>query len=387
MNVTELKPGIYYVGVVDWNLRNFHGYSIHNGTTYNAYLIVDEKIALIDTVKAPFADELLERISEIINPADIDYLISNHVEMDHSGAVPAVMKAAPKAVLVTSSPNGLKGLKAHYGDNFNFMEVKAGESLSLGKRNLTFVQTPMLHWPDNMVTYCPEEKILFSNDAFGQHFTSSKHFDDEVDLTRVMIEAQGYYANILMPFTAQTKKALSVVDGLDIDIIAPSHGVVWRTYSKEIIEQYHFFSDANTEDVALVIYDSMWHSTEAIAHSITEGFSRRGTSVELLDLKENALSDIITKVLTARYLVVGSPTLNNNILPNVAALLAYLKGLAPKGKKGFAFGSYGWGGQSIGIVNQALEEIGVEIILDPIKINYIPSKEQLRKIEEAIASL
>lgn len=387
MNKTELKPGIYFVGVVDWNTRNFHGYSIHKGTTYNAYLIVDDRIALIDTVKAPFAKELLARISEIVDPAKIDYVISNHVEMDHSGSIPEVMAAAPNAVLVTSSPNGLRGLKAHYGSNFRFMEVKAGDILSLGKRTLSFVGTPMLHWPDNMVTYCPEEKILFSNDAFGQHYTSSKHFDDEVDISQVMVDVQGYYANILMPYGTQAKKALAVVEGLELDMIAPSHGIIWRSYIKEVIAKYHQFADGISEDTALVIYDTMWHSTEAMALSIAEGFAKRGTNVKLLDLKVNDLSDIITETLTARYLAVGSPTLNNNILPNVAALLTYWKGLQPKNKKGFAFGSYGWGGQSVGIVNQALEELGIEIILDPIKINYIPSKEQLQDIENRVAAL
>lgn len=387
MNTVELKPGIYYVGVVDWHLRNFHGYSIHKGTTYNAYLIVDEKVALIDTVKAPFAAELLERISEIIDPAKIDYVISNHVEMDHSGAIPAVMKAAPKATLITSDPSGLKGLKAHFGSDFEFQQVKAGDVVSLGKRTLTFVATPMLHWPDNMVTYCPEEKILFSNDAFGQHFTSSKHFDDEVELSQVMAEVKGYYANILMPYSAQAKKALAIVNGLELDIIAPSHGIIWRSHIQEVLSTYAEFSDTVTEDKALVIFDSMWHSTESMAHSIAEGFTRKGTAVRLLDLKENELSDVITEVLTARYIAIGSPTLNNNIMPNVAALLTYLKGLQPKNKKGFAFGSYGWGGQSIGIVNQALEDLGFEIILDPIRINFVPSKEQLRELEDRVSAL
>lgn len=387
MNKTELKPGIYYVGVVDWNLRNFHGYSIHRGTTYNAYLIVDEKVALIDTVKSPFSEELLDRIREIIDPANIDYLISNHVEMDHSGAIPAVMQAAPNAIIVTSDPNGLKGLRMHYGSSYQYQQIKSGDSLSLGKRSLSFVGTPMLHWPDNMVTYCPEEKILFSNDAFGQHFTSNKHFDDEVDLNQVMVDVQGYYANILMPFGAQAKKALAVVEGLDIEMIAPSHGIIWRSHIKEVLDAYHRYSDGDTIDSALVIFDSMWHSTETLAHSIVEGFDRRGTSVKLIDLKETDLSDIVTEVLTARYLVIGSPTLNNNILPNVAALLSYLKGLSPKGKKGFAFGSYGWGGQSIGIVNQALVDLGVEILMDPIRINYIPSKEQLEDLERKVAAI
>lgn len=387
MNKIELKPGIYYVGVVDWNLRNFHSYSIHNGATYNAYLIVDEKIALIDTVMAPFANELLDRISEIVDPADIDYIVSNHVEMDHSGAIPAVMNAAKNAVIVTSDPNGLKGLIAHYGKSYPYKQVKAGDVLSLGKRSLTFVGTPMLHWPDNMVTYCPEEKILFSNDAFGQHYTSTKHFDDEVELSRAIYETKNYYANILMPFGAQAKKALAAVENLDIEMIAPSHGIIWRSHVKEVLDLYHSFADGVTEDTAVVIYDTMWHSTESMALSIVEGFSKRGTKAILFHLKESELSDIATELLTARYLVVGSPTLNNNIMPNVGALLTYLKGLSPKGKKGFAFGSYGWSGQSTNIVNQALQDMGVEIILEPFKINYIPSKQQLAEIEEKVAGI
>ena len=387
MNKLEIKPGIYYVGVVDWNLRSFHGYSIHGGTTYNAYLIIDEKIALVDTVAAPFAPELLARISEIIDPSEIDYLISNHVEMDHSGSIPAVMQVATKAVIITSAPNGLKGLKAHYGDSYPYQEVKAGDTLSLGKRSLTFVATPMLHWPDNMVTYCPEEKLLFSNDAFGQHYTSNKHFDDEVDISRVLFEAQGYYANILMPFGSQAKKALTIVESLDLDMIAPSHGIIWRSYIPNIFDEYRRFSDAVTEDSALVIYDTMWHSTEHIALSILEGFSKKGLKVQLFDLRYNDLSDIMAELLTARYLAVGCPTLDNNMTPNMAAFLSYLKGLSPKGRKGFAFGSYGWGGQSIGMINQALEEMGVEIILEPIRINYLPSPAQLVEIENVVASL
>ncbi|HKL79270.1 MAG TPA: FprA family A-type flavoprotein [Mobilitalea sp.] len=387
MKRTELKPGIYYVGVVDWNSRSFHGYSIHHGTTYNAYLIVDEKIALIDTVKAPFANELIERISEIIDPADIDYVISNHVEMDHSGSIPAVMKVATKATIITSSPSGRKGLIAHYGDSYPYQEVKAGDTLSLGKRTLSFVGTPMLHWPDNMVTYCPEEKLLFSNDAFGQHYTSNKHFDDEVSLTAVMKEVRGYYANILMPFGLQAKKALSIVEGLDIEMIAPSHGIIWRSHIKDVLEAYHFYADASTEDTALVIYDTMWHSTETLALRIVEGFAEKGINVRLLDLGLNQLSDIMSELLTARYIAVGGPTLDNGVTPNMGAFLTYLKGLSPKGKKGFAFGSYGWSGQSTGIINQALQEVGVELIMEPVKINYIPSKEQLAELEAKVAAL
>ena len=387
MNKKVVKPGIYSVGVVDWNLRSFHGYSIHKGTTYNAYLIMDEKIALIDTVKAPFAEELLDRISAIVDPAKIDYVISNHVEMDHSGSIPAVMNAAKNAELITSAPNGIKGLTAHYGADYPYREVKAGDTISLGKRTLTFIGTPMLHWPDNMITYCPEEKILFSNDAFGQHYTSNYIFDDEIDLPTALYDAQGYYANILMPFGSQVKKAISAVEGLDIEIIAPSHGILWRSHWKDIVEKYRQFSGEGTEDTALVIYDTMWHSTEKMARRVAEGFDKRGTKVLLYDLSVCDLSDIMTEMVTARYVAVGCPTLDNQITPRTGALLTYMKGLGPKGKKGFAFGSYGWGGQSIDIVNKELLAIGVEIVLDPMKIKYIPSKEQLEEIENKVASI
>lgn len=387
MNKKEIKPGIYSVGVVDWNLRSFHGYPIHKGTTYNAYLIVDEKIALIDTVKVNFAEELLDRISAIVDPSKIDYVISNHVEMDHSGSIPVVMNVAKNAKLITSAPNGIKGLTAHYGADFPYQQVKAGDSISLGKRTLNFIGTPMLHWPDNMLTYCPEEKILFSNDAFGQHHTSNYIFDDQIDLPTALYDAQGYYANILMPFGSQAKKALSALDGMDIEIIAPSHGILWRSHIKEIVAKYQQWANGETDDTALVIYDTMWHSTEKMARRILEGFDRRGTKAILYDLSVCELSDIMTELLTTRYVAVGSPTLDNNITPRVGALLTYMKGLSPKGKKGFAFGSYGWGGQSIDIVNKELTDIGVEVILDPIKINYIPSIEQLQEIEDKVAAI
>lgn len=387
MNKVELKKDIYYVGAVDWNVRSFHGYTTNRGATYNAYLIIDEKVALIDTVKAPFAEELLDRVSEIIDLSKIDYIVSNHVEMDHSGAIPQVMEKMPQAVIVTSAPSGLKGLQAHYGDSYSYMSVKAGDTLSLGKRSLSFVATPMLHWPDNMVTYCPEEKILFSNDAFGQHFASSKHFDDETDLSAVMEEAEKYYANILMPYGAQARKALEIVKALEPDMIAPSHGVIWRSHVKYILDQYDKFSDGQAESKAVIVYDSMWHSTEKMASAITEGFAARGIQADLYDLKENHISDIMTDILKAEYVAVGSPTLNNNMLPTVAAFLTYMKGLAPKNKKGIAFGSYGWGGQSIPNIQQELTAMGFEMVTEPIKINYVPSKEKLREIEEKIKAL
>ncbi|RDU22156.1 FprA family A-type flavoprotein [Anaerosacchariphilus polymeriproducens] len=387
MNIVQVKDGIYAVGAVDWNVRSFHGYSTNRGSSYNAYLIMDEKITLLDTVKEPFSQELIDRISEIVDPAKIDYLVSNHVEMDHSGGIPELMKVAENATIITSSPSGLKGLQAHYGKNYKYQEVKAGDELSIGKRTLTFVSTPMLHWPDNMVTYCKEEKILFSNDAFGQHLASSKYFDDEVDFEVVLQEAIKYYANILMLYGAQTRKALEIVKGLDIDMIAPSHGIIYRSHVEDIIKAYEYYSNEIPDEKAIVVYDSMWHSTEKMAKAIFEGFAKKGIPAKFYDLKENHISDIMTEILKAKYIAVGSPTLNNNMLPTVSAFLTYMKGLAPKNKKAFAFGSHGWGGQGSTLVNDELTACKFEIVLDPIKIAYVPTKEQLVEIENKIAQL
>lgn len=383
MNPIEIKKGVYWVGAIDWSLRNFHGYTTSKGSTYNAYLIMDEKITLIDTVKAPFSGELLERVSKIVDPAKIDCLVSNHVEMDHSSAIPKVMEIAKNAVIYTSAPQGLRGLTAHYGD-LPYCGVKAGETLSLGTRTLQFVSTPMLHWPDNMVTYCPEEKILFSNDAFGQHLASSKRFDDEMDLGEVMSEAKKYYANIIMPYASQAQGACSVVAGLDTEIIAPSHGVMWRSDIADILDAYKTWYSNAPEEFALVVFDSMWHSTEVMAKVITEAFTDSGVRVKYFDLKENHISDIITDVLDAKYICVGSSTLNNNMLPTVAAFLTYLHGLAPKNRKAMAFGSYGWGGQSVGQVEDWLVKCGFEIFCDKVRINYVPKQEQLDDLYKMI---
>lgn len=386
MKAVELKDGIYWVGAIDWSLRNFHGYTTDRGATYNAYLILDEKVTLIDTAKAPFAEELLERIRDVIDPEKIDYVVSNHVEMDHSGAIPRVMEVCKNATIVTSAPNGIKGLKAHYGE-YSYQAVKAGDSLNIGKRNLAFVPTPMLHWPDNMVTYCPEEKILFSNDAFGQHFASTQRFDDEVDLPTVMQEAQKYYANIIMCYGKQVQGAYKVVSGLDIDMIAPSHGVVWRTHIPEILNAYVEWSKNEPETGAMVIFDSMWHSTETMAGTIAEAFAASGVPAKMYDLKVNHISDIVVDVLTSKYIVVGSPVLNNGMMPNVAAFLCYLKGLSPKNRKAFAFGSYGWVPRAIDEVQEGLAKCGFDMVMDPLKVQYIPSEEQLAEITDKVAAL
>ncbi len=386
MQAVKIRENIYWVGAIDWSMRSFHGYETGRGSTYNAYLIMDEKITLIDTVKHGFEEELLQRVQSIVNPAKIDYIVSSHVEPDHSGSIPFMHEHCPNATIITSQPQGLKGLTARYGE-LPYQAVKAGDTLKLGSRTLSFVPTPMLHWPDSMVTYCPEEKILFSNDAFGQHYATSSRFDDENDLPVTMHEAQKYYANILMLYGQQAQKALASLGGLDIDLIATGHGLIWRKYIKEILASYQKWSKQELEERAVVVFDSMWHSTELMARAIAEAFEGKGIRCNYYDLKANHYSDIVTDVLTARYLAVGSPTLNNQMMPTVASFLCYLKGLAPKNHKAFAFGSYGWGGQSIALVEEELKACGCEIVLEKIRQANVPTEADLRAIAEKVQGI
>ena len=382
----QISDNIFWTGAVDWSMRNFHGYETSRGSSYNAYLILDEKITLIDTAKVTFSDELISRIASVIEPAKIDVIVSSHVEPDHSGALKKVAALAPNAEIITTNPNGLKGLTARYG-KLNYHAVKAGDEISIGKRTLKFVPTPMLHWPDSMVTYCPEEKILFSNDAFGQHLASSMRFDDENDLTTVLAEAKKYYANILMPFGKQAQTALNALNGLEMRMIATGHGIIWRTHIDKILDCYKAWSAGTVENRAVVVFDSMWHSTEILARTITEAFASRGIPANFYDIKATPLSDIVTDIFTSKYLAVGSPTINNQMMPTIAAFLCYLKGLRPANHKAFAFGSYGWGGQSIGLVEDELKAAGFEIILDKIRVANVPTAQQLDDITAKILAL
>lgn len=386
MKTAKVKDGIYWVGAIDWNIRNFHGYSTQKGTTYGAYLIVDEKVTLIDTVKASFSEEMISRIADILPPKKIDIIISNHVEMDHSGALPAIRRHCPNALIYTSSPSGAKGLTAHYGKD-NYIPVKNGDTLSIGKRTLRFISTPMLHWPDNMVTYCPEEKTLFSNDAFGQHLATTERFDDEIPLSVALEEAQKYYGNIIMCYGRQAQTVWNIVKELEIDMIAPSHGIIWRKHIRDIMDAYALWSCNTPTSGAIVVYDSMWGSTDKIAKVISEAFGNSGISAKLYDLKGNHYSNIVPQLLTSKYIAVGSPTLNNQMMPSVASFLCYLKGLSPKNREAFAFGSYGWSGQSIDLVEKELEACGFHICMDKIRIQYLPSETHLHEIYENVQNM
>jgi len=383
MRQLEIKKNIYWVGAVDWGLRNFHGYLTERGSTYNAYLIVDEKIVLVDTVKHYLFDEMLEGIKKVVDPARIDYVISNHTEMDHSGCLPRIFEIAKDATLICS-PNGEKGLKRHFKKDWKFKVVNTGDTVNIGRRDLKFVLTPMVHWPDSMATYIPKEKLLLPNDAFGQHIATPERFTDEIGWDIVREEAAKYYANIVLPFGAQVQKALEAVGSLDIDMIAPSHGLIWRKNIKEITACYKKWSSNTCDNKAVIIYDTMWHSTEKMAHVIKDVFEEKGIRCTMRYLGANHISNIMKDVLESRYICVGSPTLNNGILPAVSAFLTYMKGLAPKNRTGIAFGSYGWGGQGIVEIERSLEMCKFHVPLKGLRIQYIPGDDDLSNLKNKI---
>lgn len=343
MQPLQIVDNIYDVGVQDWAVRDFHGYKTERGATYNAYLIMDEKITLVDTVKAPFAEELLRNISQVTPLESVDYIVINHVEPDHSGAMPALAKACPNAKFIISMAGKNEAIQ-HYGDIFDFMVVKDGATLNIGKRNLTFAMMTMLHWPDNMATYCAEEKILFSNDAFGQHYATSKRFDDEVDQGELFYEAQKYFANILWPYAKLIGKALAKLGGLDIKLIAPSHGVIWRSGIADILDCYGKWGQGVCDGSLVIAYDSMWGGTEKLARAIARGAQRAGIVVKVFKLSQTPNSTVAAELFTASGLLVGSPTLNSGMMPSMGSFLTYIKGLAPVGKKAASFGTFGWAG-------------------------------------------
>jgi flavorubredoxin len=377
MEKVELKKGIYWVGAIDWNVRDFHGYSTPFGSTYNAYLILDEKNVLVDTVKAPFYLEMLGRISEVIDPAKIDIVVSNHVEMDHSGSLLQIVERIGSPLVVTSE-RGKMGLEKHYQQSWKFRTVKSGETLSIGRRTLAFVEAPMLHWPDSMFTYIKEDQVLLPNDAFGQHFASCQRFEDEVG-DDVMRHAAKYYANILWPLAPLILKKVDEVAkmGIPIDMIAPSHGLIWRNDPSRIIQAYVEWSQGKTGKKILVIYDTMWGSTESIAKAILKGLIEEGAEAKLLHLRSNHRSDIIHEMLEAKGVLLGSPTLNNGMFPTMGDFLTYMRGLRPKGKVFGLFGSHGWGGGAIKEMRRSLETEKFEIWEKELPVQFVPNSEEL----------
>ena len=378
----KLFDNIYWVGAVDWNVRRFHGfsYSTHNGTTYNAYLIIDDKIALVDSVYGPFKDEMMEKIKKVVEPEKIDYIIANHVETDHSGAIAEVLKHANKAKVVGTA-RCQKGLFKHYFGDWDFQVVKTGDTINLGKRTLTFLEAPMLHWPDSMFTYIQSDALLLPNDAFGQHLATSKRFDDEVDEKILMKEAAKYYANILWPLSSLVLKKIEQVQkqNIKINMIAPSHGIIWRRNPTKIIESYLHWAKGEAEKKVLVVYDTMWNSTDKMARAIVEGISSMNIEAKIYRIPYSDRSDIMADLLEAKGILIGSSTINNDILPTVAPVLEELKGLKPPGKIAAAFGSYGWAGGAVKTIEETFNKAGMKIASPALTVNYVPTKEEIQK--------
>ncbi|MFX1368374.1 MAG: FprA family A-type flavoprotein [Promethearchaeota archaeon] len=386
MKPVEVVKDVYWVGAIDYNIRNFHGYSysVHHGTTYNAYLIVGEKVALVDAVMGPFADEMFDRISSVIDPRKIDYMIANHAEMDHSGAIPHVLARVPNATVVCTK-RAIDVLKKHHPDGWTFKTVKTGEEVDLGGKTLRFYEAPMLHWPESMFSYYVEGEVLLPNDAFGQHYATEERFADEVDQNILWREAEKYYANILWPLSRLVQRKIEEVIelGLPIKIIAPSHGLIWRQNPLEIVTRYlQWAKGGRVSDKVVIAWDTMWESTTKLARAIAEGIRDAGMNPLLRLIPHSDRSDIIADLLEARGILVGSPTLHNEYLPTIAPLLADFETLKPVGKKAAAFGSYGWGGGAVKKIEEALKKGKMELEMEPFTAQWVPDKDELEKAYE-----
>jgi anaerobic nitric oxide reductase flavorubredoxin len=378
----EIAPNVYWVGKVDWELRKFHGeeYSTHRGSSYNSYLVRDEKTAIIDTVWAPFAGEFVDNLAKEFDLGSIDYVIANHAETDHSGALPELMRHIPdKPVYCTA--NGVKSLKGHYHQDWNFQVMKTGDKLSLGRKELIFIEAPMLHWPDTMMEYLAGDAILFSQDAFGQHIASEHIFNDLVVQSELYEEAIKYYANILTPFSPLvTKKINEVVGlGLPVNVICPSHGVIWRDNPLQIVHKYLEWADDYQENQITIVYDTMWDGTRKLAEAIAKGIKEKDgkVTVKLRNISRSDINDVVTEIFRSKTILFGSPTINRGILNAMAALIEMVAGLRFKGKKAAAFGCYGWSGESVKILNEALGKAGLEVVHEGLRTMWEPGDDEV----------
>ncbi|MGI6712213.1 MAG: anaerobic nitric oxide reductase flavorubredoxin [Bacillota bacterium] len=375
----QVKNNVYWVGKVDWELRKFHGdeYSTHKGSTYNSYLIQEDKTVLIDTVWAPFAEEFVDNLMKEIDLNKIDFIIANHGEVDHSGALPALMKKIPDKPIYCTA-NAVKSLKGQYHQDWNFQVVKTGDKIDIGNgKELIFVEMTMLHWPDSMATYMTQDNILFSNDAFGQHLATEKLFNDQVDQCDLFNESIKYFANILTPFNPMLRKKLGEVTALNlpIEMIATSHGVIWRDNPIQIIEKYAQWANDYQENQITIIYDTMWNGTKLLAEKIAEGIRQadQDVNVKVYNLAKSDENDLITEVFKSKTVVIGSPTIANSILHSVAGFIHLMKELKFKGKKAVAFGCYGWSGESVKIINELMANAGFEVASEGYRNQWNPN--------------
>lgn len=372
MGSVKLTEGVYWVGAIDWDVRNFHGLTSPQGSTYNAYLVVDEKIALIDSVRPPETEILLRHISEIVDPARIDYVISNHSEPDHSGALGAVMEAAPSARLYASK-EGVKRLEKMFRAGWDMVGVGDSDELPLGNKTLKFINAPLLHWPETMFTYCPEAKVLFACDAFGAHIASSERFVDELGIERIMPYTKKYFAFLIASFRKAALQAMKKIDGLPIDFIGPSHGPVWRGEDiPKMLGAYAAWATLQLEPKATIVYGSMWGGTRAMAKAVADGVMAAGLQTRVFDIDHSDLSDIIAETFDSRLVLLGSPTFVSGIYPPMEAFIPYLRIPRDKTKKVGCFGSFGWAGGALKHLTQMLAAEGYNLVPDPLAFNFFP---------------
>ncbi|MBF0121183.1 MAG: anaerobic nitric oxide reductase flavorubredoxin [Desulfobacterales bacterium] len=375
-----IKENIDWVGKIDWELRKFHGeeYSTHRGSSYNSYLIRDEKNVLIDTVWAKFSGEFVENLRKEISLEKIDFIVANHAESDHSGALPELMRLIPETPIYCTV-NGVNSLKGHYHQNWNFKVIKTGDKLSLGSKALIFIEAQMLHWPDSMFCYLTKDNILFSNDGFGQHYASEQMYNDLVDQAELFQEAIKYYANILTPFSMQADKKIKEVLALNVpvDMICPSHGVIWRKDPLQIVNKYIQWANNYVENQIAIIYDTMWDGTRRMAEAIAKGITEadKTVAVKLFNVSKSDKNDVITEIFKSKAILVGSPTVNKGILSSVAGILEEVQGLKFKHKKAAAFGCYGWSGESVKVISERLKSGGFELLNDGVREKWNPNAE------------
>ena len=380
----QINANCKWVGKIDWELRKFHGeeYSTHKGSSYNAYLISDEKTALIDTIWMPFDKEFVENLKNEIPLEKIDYIIVNHGEVDHSGALPELMRQIPN-IPIYCTANGEKSLRGQYHQDWNYKIVKTGDRLSLGSKELIFIEAPMMHWPDTMMTYLTGDNILFSNDAFGQHLASECLYSDLVDQAELYQEAMKYYANILTPYSPAVIKKINEIlaKNLPIEMICPSHGVVWRKDPLQIVQQYLKWAENYSEEQITVAYDTMWDGTRQMAESIVKGIvnTTPGTTVKLYNLAKMDKTDLMTEFFKSKAVLIGSSTVNNGMLRDVAAVLEEMRGMKFKHKKAAAFGCYGWSGEAVKLISSRLDEAGFELVNDGLRQMWNPEGETLER--------
>lgn len=374
----EIAENVYWVGKIDWELKKFHGdeYSTHKGSSYNSYIVKEEKTVLIDTVWLPFAKEFVDNLEAEIGLASIDLIVQNHAEVDHSGALPELMRRRPDLPIYCTA-NGVKSIKGHYHQDWNFKVVKSGDSIDIGNgKKLVFVEAPMLHWPDTMFTYLSGGALLFSNDAFGQHYASELLFNDLVDQDELWDECAKYYANILTPFSPMVAKKINEVVGMNLplEIIAPSHGVIWRKDPLQIVTKYAQWAADYQEDRITIFYDSMWEGTRKLAEGIAQGIHEGSPSTQVIvcNVAKKDKNDVITDIFRSKAVLAGSPTINKGILNAMAGILEEIEGLRFKGKKAAAFGCYGWSGESTNIITDKLSKGGFEIVDGGLKSLWEP---------------